>query len=197
MQDIDVDIKMMSQAVAEAVKGEESKMTPQEMQQAMMKMQQDRMASRKKEAEENIKKGKDFLEKNKSKEGVKVTESGLQYKVMKEGTGTSPKKSDTVKVHYKGTLIDGTEFDSSYKRKEPAEFPVTGVIKGWTEALMLMKTGGKWELYIPAELAYGEMGRPSIPPNSTLVFEVELIEIVDPNAKKAAPKIKMPTDKKK
>jgi FKBP-type peptidyl-prolyl cis-trans isomerase FklB len=98
--------------------------------------------------------------------------------VIKEGTGQTPTADDKVKTHYRGTLINGTEFDSSYKRNKPAEFAVKGVIKGWTEALQLMKEGGKWELYIPSNLAYGERGRPSIPPNSALIFEIELLEVV-------------------
>jgi FKBP-type peptidyl-prolyl cis-trans isomerase FklB len=123
-------------------------------------------------------KGETFLVENAKKEGVKVLPSGLQYKVIKEGTGKQPAKTDTVSVHYKGTLIDGKEFDSSYKRGEPAEFGVTQVIKGWTEALQLMKVGAKWQLFIPAALAYGERGAGDlIGPNETLVFEVELLGV--------------------
>ncbi|MEQ8785669.1 MAG: FKBP-type peptidyl-prolyl cis-trans isomerase [Pirellulaceae bacterium] len=128
-------------------------------------------------AAENKKKGEEYLAANKKKEGVKTLESGLQYKVLKSGTGASPKLSDEVTTHYAGTLIDGTKFDSSYDRGQPATFPVGGVIKGWTEALQLMKVGDKWQLYVPAELAYGEDGRPGIPPNSVLVFDVELLSI--------------------
>eukprot|EP01121_Diplochlamys_sp_Union-15-3_P003021 TRINITY_DN12857_c0_g1_i1.p1 TRINITY_DN12857_c0_g1~~TRINITY_DN12857_c0_g1_i1.p1 ORF type:complete len:160 (+),score=32.48 TRINITY_DN12857_c0_g1_i1:97-576(+) len=128
----------------------------------------------------NLRKGQEFLKKNAEKEGVVVLPSGLQYKVLHEGTGTrSPKSSDRVSVHYKGTLIDGTEFDSSYSRGNPATFGVTQVIKGWTEALQLMKKGDKWELYIPHNLAYGERGAGGkIGPNSALVFVVELLDIV-------------------
>jgi FKBP-type peptidyl-prolyl cis-trans isomerase len=123
-------------------------------------------------------KGEAFLAENAKKEGVKVLPSGLQYKVVKEGTGKQPGKTDTARVHYKGTLIDGKEFDSSYKRGEPAEFPVGRVIKGWTEALQLMKVGAKWQLFIPAALAYGERGAGDlIGPNETLVFEVELLDV--------------------
>lgn len=122
--------------------------------------------------------GEKFLAENAKKEGVVTTESGLQYKVIKAGKGEIPTKESTVKVHYKGTLIDGTEFDSSYSRKEPAKFGVTGVIKGWTEALQLMPVGSKWELYIPQELAYGSQNRSAvIKPFSTLVFEIELLGI--------------------
>ena len=115
---------------------------------------------------------------NRKKDGVKVTESGLQYKVLKEGKGPKPAATDKVTVHYKGTTIDGEEFDSSYRRGEPATFPLNGVIKGWTEALQLMSTGSKYQLFIPGDLAYGEQGsRGGIEPNSTLIFEVELISI--------------------
>jgi FKBP-type peptidyl-prolyl cis-trans isomerase FklB len=130
----------------------------------------------KEKAEKNLVESEKFLAENKAKEGVKTTASGLQYKVLKEGEGPSPKVGDTVTVNYRGTLIDGTQFDSSYDRGEPATFPLTGVIPGWTEALQLMKKGSKWMLYIPPNLAYGERGAGNrIPPNSTLIFEVELI----------------------
>jgi FKBP-type peptidyl-prolyl cis-trans isomerase len=128
-------------------------------------------------AQVGAEKGKAYLEENGKKEGVKTLPSGLQYKVIKEGDGKQPGRGDTVKVHYKGSFIDGKEFDSSYKRGEPAEFGVTQVIKGWTEALLLMKTGSKWQLFIPSALAYGERGRPSIPPNEVLLFDVELLEV--------------------
>ena len=122
--------------------------------------------------------GTTFLAENAKKEGVKTTASGLQYKVIKSGTGESPTLSDTVKVHYHGTLIDGTVFDSSVQRGEPISFPVGGVIPGWVEALQLMKVGDKWQLVIPAKLAYGEQSpSPAIPPNSVLIFEVELLGI--------------------
>jgi FKBP-type peptidyl-prolyl cis-trans isomerase len=134
------------------------------------------------QGEENKKKGEEFLKANETKEGVKKTASGLQYKVITEGTGAVPKATDTVKVHYKGTLIDGKEFDSSYKRGEPVEFPVNGVIAGWTEALQLMKVGSKYQLFIPTALAYGENAPPSIGPNQVLIFDVELLDIVKPEA---------------
>ncbi|MBI1939407.1 MAG: FKBP-type peptidyl-prolyl cis-trans isomerase [Ignavibacteriales bacterium] len=135
--------------------------------------------------EKNKKEGDTFLAANKTEEGVVTMPSGLQCKVLTKGAGAQPKKEDKVKVHYKGTLLDGREFDSSYKRNEPAEFGVTQVIKGWTEALQLMHVGDKWMLYIPSDLAYGDRGAGEmIQPGSTLVFEVELLEIVKQEAEK-------------
>jgi len=129
-------------------------------------------------AETPQQKGEAFLKENATKEGVKTLPSGLQYKEIKAGTGKTPKATDTVSVHYRGTLINGKEFDSSYKRGEPAEFPVNRVIPGWTEALQLMKEGSKWMLYIPSKLAYGERGAGGdIGPNETLIFEVELLKV--------------------
>jgi FKBP-type peptidyl-prolyl cis-trans isomerase FklB len=128
--------------------------------------------------DKNKKEGEAFLAENKKKDGVKTLPSGLQYKVIKEGTGKKPKATNTVTTHYQGTLIDGTEFDSSYKRGEPASFPLSGVIPGWTEALQLMKVGSKWQLFVPSKLAYGERGTgPIIGPNATLIFTVELLSI--------------------
>ena len=124
-------------------------------------------------------KGQEFLAENAKKEGVKSLPDGLQYKVLKDGAGKSPQATDIVVVNYRGTLIDGTEFDSSYRRNEPLQFPVNGVIKGWTEALQMMKEGSKWMLFIPSNLAYGERGTPGGPigPNATLIFEVELLKV--------------------
>lgn len=144
-------------------------------------VQSQRELELKKEANQTMAKGKAFLETNKSNPGVITTESGLQYKVISRGTeadAKSPKSSDTVTVHYRGTLIDGTEFDSSYRRNQPASFPLNGVIKGWTEGLQYMKTGDKFEFYIPSELAYGDTSAGIIGANSVLVFEVELLKIV-------------------
>lgn len=147
----------------------------QQFQEEMMKKQQEKMKA---SGEKNKKDGAKFLEENKKKQGVVTLASGLQYKVIKAGSGKSPAAESNVTVNYKGTLIDGTEFDNSYKRGEPTSLPVSGIIKGWTEALLLMKEGDIWELYIPSDLAYGEAGRaPQIAPNAVLIFQVELIKV--------------------
>jgi FKBP-type peptidyl-prolyl cis-trans isomerase FklB len=151
---------------------------------ALQKEMMDKQAAANKElGEKNAAEGEKFLAENKKKEGVKTTASGLQYKVLREGTGEPPKATDTVVVNYKGTVLSGTEFDSSYKRNEPATFPVNRVIKGWTEGLQLMKPGSKYQLFIPGDLAYGDraVGK-DIGPNSTLIFDVELISVKPPEA---------------
>lgn len=130
-------------------------------------------------AEKNKREGEAFLAANKKEQGVKTSNSGLQYKVLKAGKGRRPTIASRVRVHYRGTFVDGTEFDSSYKRGEPVEFAVSDVIKGWSEALQMMPAGSRWKLFIPAKLAYGEQGRPPIGPNTTLVFEVELLEVLE------------------
>jgi FKBP-type peptidyl-prolyl cis-trans isomerase FklB len=151
-------------------------MTMDQIRDTMMAFEKDMQQKQAEAGKKNAADADKFLAENKKKDGVKTTASGLQYKVMKEGNGTSPKASDTVTVNYRGTLVDGTEFDSSYKRGEPATFPVGGVIKGWTEALQLMKPGSKYQLFIPPDLAYGQNSPgPQIPPNSALIFEVELM----------------------
>ncbi|MEM8498448.1 MAG: FKBP-type peptidyl-prolyl cis-trans isomerase [Pseudomonadota bacterium] len=160
----------------------EALMTTTEVQQRLQAFSQQRseeqQAKIEKTAEENRQAGETWLADNAKKEGVVTTESGLQYKVLTEGDGQKPNETDTVSVHYRGTLLDGTEFDSSYSRGEPAEFPVNRVIAGWTEALQLMPVGSKWELYIPSNLAYGPAGTGrEIGPNQTLMFEVELLDI--------------------
>jgi len=179
---VDIDADILLKGIKDGLEEKEGLLTEEEIAQVMQDFQQDlmakQMAKQKEEGDKNLKEGETFLEANKKKEGVKVLPSGLQYKVLKSGNGPSPKETDKVKTHYKGTLINGTEFDNSISRGEPAVFPVNGVIKGWTEALQLMKVGDKWELYIPANLAYGEKGAGgAIPPNATLVFEVELLGI--------------------
>jgi FKBP-type peptidyl-prolyl cis-trans isomerase FklB len=148
------------------------------MQAKMAEQMKSQQVEKKEAGEKNKKEGEKFLAENKTKEGVKTTASGLQYKIMTPGTGPKPTSNDTVVVHYRGTLLDGKEFDSSYKRGEPMEFPVTQVIKGWTEALLMMPVGSKWQIYIPSELAYGERGTGrDIGPNSVLQFDVELVSI--------------------
>ncbi len=173
---VEVDTDTLALSMRDALKGK-NEMKPEEIQQAMQKLQENMKTKQAESGEKNMKEGKDFLEKNKSKENVKVTASGLQYLVEKEGAGKTPTKDNQVKVHYTGTLINGEKFDSSVDRGQPAEFPVGGVIPGWTEALLLMKEGSKYKLFIPSELAYGPMGRPGIPPNSVLLFDVELLEV--------------------
>lgn len=190
-QDIEVDLDALRKGLEHVLSGEKTLITEQEMQDTLREYQKTLMAKReekrKKEAEENGEKAAAFLEENKSKEGVKVLPSGLQYKVIKEGEGESPKPNDTVKVNYRGTLIDGTEFDSSYSRNEPATFAVNRVIKGWQEGLQLMKPGAKYQFFIPPDLGYGEFGSPpKIGPNSALIFDVELLEVT-PAAPPPAP----------
>lgn len=188
-QNIEIDAKTLAASLTDAMAGK-SELKEDEIQKAMMKLQEMAMKKQSEEADKNKSKSVEFLEKNKTAEGVKVTASGLQYIVVSEGTGPMPTKTDTVKCHYKGTLTTGEQFDSSYDRGQPAEFPVGGVIPGWTEALQMMKVGSKYKLFIPAELAYGASGRPGIPPNSALVFEVELLDIVKAGAAPAAPAAK-------
>jgi len=181
-QGVDIDLDVYNSGVRDAVDGKAPRMTPEEIRSTITGLQQRLNAARqealKKEGEKNLAQGKAFLADNGKKDGVKTLASGLQYAVLAEGSGKPPQKTDTVTVHYRGTLIDGTEFDSSISRGQPATFKVDGVIAGWTEALQLMKPGAKWRLFIPPGLAYGERGSPPrIPPNSTLIFEVELISV--------------------
>ena len=175
---IELDLEAFMAGFKDAMAGKESAVSQAELEKALAEMRDDVTKKTAERAVGNKKAGEDFLAKNKTAKDVKTTESGLQYIIEKEGTGASPKATDTVKVHYRGTLIDGTEFDSSYKRNEPAEFPVNGVIKGWTEALQKMKPGAKWKVFIPSDLAYGEQGMPpAIPPGSVLLFDIELLSI--------------------
>lgn len=176
-QGIEVDVPTVAAAISEMLAGATPKMSDDEMRQAIQALQASKSASRDPAAAaQTAAKGKEYLEANKAKPGVIVTASGLQYKVITPGSGASPKPTSKAKVHYRGTLIDGTEFDSSYKRGQPAEFPVSQVIKGWTEALQLMKKGAKFQLTIPSELAYGPRDGGQIPANSVLNFEVELLD---------------------
>jgi FKBP-type peptidyl-prolyl cis-trans isomerase len=186
---IEVDFDALTYGLREGMEGKASPISQEDTQKLFQGLQTSMRAKAESEnaakAKANVEAGKKYLEENKKKDGVKTTASGLQYKVVTEGKGPMPKATDMVSVHYKGTLIDGTEFDSSIKRGEPATFPVNGVIKGWTEALQLMPVGSKWQLVIPADIAYGERGAgPQIGPNATLLFEVELLEIKNPEQPK-------------
>lgn len=181
----EIDIAIMLQALETALKGEKTLLSAEEHAQVrqafVTSMQAKQQEKQKAAAEKNKAEGDKFLAANKSKPGVKTTASGLQYQVITEGKGPKPAATDQVKVHYLGTLIDGTKFDSSYDRGEPAQFALNGVIPGWGEALQLMPVGSKYKLFIPSNLAYGERGTPGpIGPNATLIFEVELVEIVKP-----------------
>tara|TARA_B100000927_G_scaffold129467_1_gene104280 strand:- start:455 stop:1108 length:654 start_codon:yes stop_codon:yes gene_type:complete len=170
----ELDAKSLSDAFVDVFNGNKLLIDEKEASSILQNYQQ-KIAN--KTLEKNSTLGKEFLEKNAKKDGVITTSSGLQYKILKEGDGESPKETDKVEVHYHGTLIDGTVFDSSVDRGESITFPVNGVIPGWVEALQLMKTGAKYKLFIPSELAYGNRGQGKIGPNSTLIFEVELISI--------------------
>ncbi len=182
-QGIDLDAETLAKGIADGLGDGATLITMDEARQTIQAFQQEmqakQMAKMKQQADDNGKAGEAFLAENAKKDGVVVLPSGLQYQVIEPGDGPKPKATDTVKVHYRGTLIDGTEFDSSYERNEPAVFGVDKVIPGWTEAMQLMPVGAKWKLFIPAKLAYGERGTPGgpIPPNATLVFEVELLGI--------------------
>jgi FKBP-type peptidyl-prolyl cis-trans isomerase FklB len=184
-QNVELNPDTLFSGLKDALAGKEAVMSKEDREKTLQAFQKEMMekqiAASKEAATKNQAEGEKFLAENKKKDGVKTTASGLQYKVLKEGSGTAPKETDTVVTNYKGTLIDGTEFDSSYKRNEPATFPVNRVIKGWTEALQLMKPGAKYQLFIPSSLAYGERGAGQlIGPNATLIFEVELLSIKAP-----------------
>lgn len=174
----DLDINAIKQGLEDVLTEKQPILPLNELHDALRQIHERAMAEKKKEAEKAAQAGIDFLKENLTKDGVKSTESGLQYSILKEGDGKIPAATDTVRVHYTGKLIDGTVFDSSVERGQPAEFPVNGVIRGWVEALQLMPVGSKWRLYIPQELAYGSQGAgASIPPFSTLIFDVELLAI--------------------
>ncbi|MFH2130249.1 MAG: FKBP-type peptidyl-prolyl cis-trans isomerase, partial [bacterium] len=181
-QAIDVTLDPLMAGIKDAMLNRKPIMTDEEVRVTMEAFRKEMTAKMQKqkesEASQNLAQGDQFLRQNAKKKGVITTASGLQYEIIKQGTGPKPKLTDTVVTHYTGTLLDGKVFDSSYKRNAPATFPVNGVIKGWTEALQLMETGSKWKLYIPSNLAYGTRGAGSvISPNATLVFEIELLEI--------------------
>lgn len=184
-QELDIKSDILYQGIQDSLKGKLI-LTDKEMEEVIVSYQQKQakiqQAKIEKLAKENLKKGSKFLDNNKKSKGVVTTESGLQYKVIKEGKGKQPISSDTVTVNYKGTLIDGTEFDSSYKRNQPATFRLDQVIEGWQEGLKLMKPGSKYQLFVPAKLAYGEKGiNNAIQPNSVLIFEVELLKVEQQN----------------
>ncbi|NOY72650.1 MAG: FKBP-type peptidyl-prolyl cis-trans isomerase [Gammaproteobacteria bacterium] len=177
-QGMEVDANAFSQAISDILSGSKPKLSEEEMQAAFTSFQEKRQAVVKKQAEENQTAGKAFLENNKKEKDITVLDNGLQYKIITAGSGKKPSASDTVTVHYQGTLINGDEFDSSISRGEPATFPVNGVIKGWQEILPLMSTGSKWKVFVPSELAYGDRGAGAqIAPHSTLIFEIELLSI--------------------
>ncbi|PYI90916.1 MAG: hypothetical protein DME97_15380 [Verrucomicrobia bacterium] len=198
-QNVELNPDTLFGGLKDALAGKEALLTKEEREKTLQAFQKEMMekqiAASKEAATKNAAEGEKFLAENKKKEGVKTTASGLQYKALKEGAGPSPKETDTVVTNYRGTLIDGTEFDSSYKRNEPATFQVNRVIKGWIEALQLMKPGAKYQLVIPSSLAYGERGAGQlIGPNATLIFEVELLSIKPPEpAATVAPGAPAPT----
>ena len=182
--DIEIDLSWLTKGITDGMK-EDAKplLSEKDQREAMIEFQKDlqkrQLAKAAAEGKKNKEEGEKFLAANKKKDGVKTTDSGLQYEIIKEGKGATPKATDKVRVHYHGTLIDGTVFDSSVEREVPAEFPVNRVIKGWTEALQLMQVGDKYRLVIPSDLAYGQNGAGGdIGPNAVLVFEVELLDIV-------------------
>jgi FKBP-type peptidyl-prolyl cis-trans isomerase FklB len=201
-QSVPVDPAILARGLRDGLAGGKTLLTDEEAQAAIMDVQNDMRKKQQEKMQEegsvNKKEGDAFLAANKGKDGVVTLPSGLQYKIIKEGTGPKPTTNDTVMCNYKGTLIDGKEFDSSYKRGQPATFPVGGVIKGWTEALQLMPVGSKWQLFIPSDLAYGDRGAGAdIGPGSTLIFEVELMSIEAKNADKGGDKgAEKPADQK-
>ncbi|HEY9187273.1 MAG TPA: FKBP-type peptidyl-prolyl cis-trans isomerase [Bacteroidota bacterium] len=179
---IDITLDLFFKGIKDQLNNSTILLSDQQMASLMQRFQQfmmERQQQMQKElADKNLKDAEKFLEENKKKEGIITTASGLQYKIITKGNGKIPTAQDTVVAHYRGTLIDGTEFDNSFKRNEPATFPVSGVIKGWQEVLQLMPVGSKWEVYIPPQLAYGEQGAGQvIPPNAALIFDIELISI--------------------
>jgi FKBP-type peptidyl-prolyl cis-trans isomerase FklB len=182
-QELDLDGRALAQGIEDALSGGATLLTEEEAKAALNSFQertrQEQQDKQRELGAKNKAEGDEFLARNKTVQGVVTLDSGLQYKILSEGTGKTPSADSTVVTHYRGTLIDGTEFDSSYGRGQPATFRVDGVIRGWTEALQLMKEGAKWQLFIPASLAYGERSPrgSKIGPNSTLIFEIELLEV--------------------
>jgi len=196
-QGIELSAPAMVKGIEDALSGAEPMMKPEEMHTTLMELKRKIVADQKKKAEEQAmakaEEGKKFLEENAKKDGVVTTESGLQYQIVEEGSGKSPSPTDKVTVNYRGTQVDGTEFDSSYKRGKPTSFPLNGVVKGWTEGLQLIKEGGKIKLFIPPELAYGARGPLA---NQTLIFDVELISVGEPEQAQAPETPEAPEAKK-
>jgi len=199
-QSVPVDPTILARGLKDGLAGGKTLLTDDEAQAAIMEVQNDMRKKQQEKMQEagavNKKEGSTFLAANKAKEGVVTLPSGLEYKILKEGTGPKPTASDTVVCNYRGTLINGTEFDASSKHGGPATFPVGGVIKGWTEALQLMPVGSKWQLFVPSDLAYGDRGAGGdIGPDATLIFDVELLSIADKSKEKAPETGKDPSQK--
>jgi FKBP-type peptidyl-prolyl cis-trans isomerase len=199
-QSVPVDPAILARGLKDGLAGAKTLLTDDEAQAAIMEVQNDMRKKQQDKMQEvgtaNKKEGTAFLAANKAKEGVVTLPSGLEYKILKEGTGPKPTASDTVVCNYRGTLINGTEFDASSKHGGPATFPVGGVIKGWTEALQLMPVGSKWQLFVPSDLAYGDRGAGGdIGPDATLIFDVELLSIADKSKEKAPETGKDPSQK--
>ncbi|GJL82123.1 MAG: peptidyl-prolyl cis-trans isomerase [marine bacterium B5-7] len=177
-ENIDLDPAAFARAIRDAMSQQDPALAPEEMQAVVMARREKQMAEMQEAADKAKATGEAFLKENGQRDGVVTTDSGLQYEILTEGAGDSPKATDTVVVHYRGTLLDGTEFDSSYRRENPATFALDGIIPGWKEVLQLMNVGAKWKVYIPSELAYGERGAgDTIGPNEALIFEIELLEV--------------------
>lgn len=180
-QGVEINLDVYTSGIRDALHGSKPSLSQEEIQKTLSELQKRVMAAYQKglreKADKNLVDGKAFLEENKKKEGVKTLPSGLQYLILAEGSGKMPKANDTVTVNYKGALLDGTEFDNSHKRGGPSDFRIDKIIRGWTEALQLMNEGAKWRLFIPPDLGYGELGAGPVPPNSVLIFEVELVSV--------------------
>jgi FKBP-type peptidyl-prolyl cis-trans isomerase FklB len=192
-QGVEIDLEIMMKGLKDTLAGSKPRLSEQEIKDTLAAFQKEQKIKEEKMlktmGDKNKKEGDAYLAQNKKKEGVKTLPSGLQYKVLKEGTGRKPKATDTVSVQYKGTFVDGTEFDSSYRRGKPTEFPVRGLIPAWTEALQLMPEGSKWLIVVPPLIGYGDKGSPPvIGPNATLVFEMELLAITDKSPEKSPEK---------
>lgn len=197
-QSVEFDPSLVAQGMKDALAGSTLRLTDEEahavLNEVQTELQKSAQEKAKQEADKNKTEGEAFLAANKTKEGVVTLPDGLQYKILTAGTGPKPAATDKVVCNYKGTFVNGTEFDNSYKRGEPLTIDVTGVIKGWTEAIQLMPVGSKWQLFIPPDLAYGAGGRPGMPPNETLIFEVELISIQEKKPEAKAPDAAQPSE---